>query len=222
MNSDLEIALERLIAHYGRRMRIATGDSFVALICSILDEACDRPRAVEVLENLSAAGAVDVGALSDASLDELSEWMAPAGNAQKRAERLRRLATVVVDRYEGDVDAMLAVDSETLREELLGIRGVGAETADSILLFAAGRPSFVVDLAAHRVLKRHGWVEFDGDNATVKEYVESGFDRDPARLAEFHDLLQIVGREHCRKAPACEGCPLAELLPEGGPLAPEF
>ncbi|HVW35790.1 MAG TPA: endonuclease III domain-containing protein [Pirellulales bacterium] len=222
MNSQLEIAFEQLTSHYGRRMRAAAPDSFVALICSILDEACDRPRAVEVLENLSAAGVIDVRALSDASRDELSEWMAPAGNAQKRAERLRRLAAFVVDRYEGDVDAMLAADAESLREELLAIRGVGAETADSVLLYAAGRPSFVVELAAHRVLKRHGWVEFDADNATIKENVESSLARDPARLAEFHDLLQIVGREHCRKAPVCEGCPLAELLPECGPLAPEF
>lgn len=222
MNSDLEIAFERLTAHYGRRMRAEAGDSFVALICSILDEGCDRPRAVEVLENLSAAGVVGVRALRDASLDELSEWMAPAGNAQKRAERLRRLAAFVADRYDGDIDAMLAADAESLREELLGIRGIGAETADSILLFAAGRPSFVVDLAAHRLLKRHGWAEFDADNANVKEYVESDLARDPARLAEFHDLLQIVARQHCRKAPVCEGCPLAELLPEGGPLAPEF
>lgn len=222
MNSVLETAFNRLTAHYGRRIRAAAADSFAALIGAVLDEACDAPRAAQVLENLNAAGIVDVRTLHEASLDELSEWMAPAGNAQKRGERLRRLAAFVGQRYEGDIDAMLAVDAETLREELLGIRGIGAETADSILLLAAGRPSFVVDLAAHRVLKRHGWVEFDADNATVKEYVESGFDRDPARLAEFHDLLQIVGRQHCRKAPECEGCPLAELLPDGGPLAPEF
>jgi len=222
MHSNLEIARERLIAHYGRRARPAAPNSFAALIDALLDDAGDSSRAAQVLENMSTADVVDIRTLSDASFDELSEWLAPVGNAQKRGERLRRLAAFVVDRYDGDIDAMLAADAETLREELLGIRGIGAETADSVLLFAAGRPSFVVDLAAHRMLKRHGWVEFDADNATVKEYVESGLARDPARLAEFHDLLQIVGRRHCRKAPVCEGCPLAELLPEGGPLTPEF
>jgi endonuclease-3 related protein len=222
MNSDLETALDRLTAHYGRRIRAAADDSFAALIGAVLGEACDAPRAAQALENLNAAGVVDVRTLSVASPDELNEWLAPAGNAQKRGERLRRLAAFVVDRYEGDVDAMLAADVESLREELLAVRGIGAETADSILLFAAGRPSFVVDLAAHRVLKRHGWVEFDADNASVKEYVESSLPRDPAKLAEFHDLLQLVARQHCRKAPVCEGCPLAELLPAGGPLAPEF
>lgn len=222
MKSDLETAFDCLTAQYGRRPRAAAGDSFAALACAVLDEAYDGPRASQVLENLRAAGVVDVRTLRESSLDELSEWMAPAGNARKRAERLRRLASFVVERYEGDVEAMLASDAETLREALLGIRGIGAETADSVLLFAAGRPSFVVDLAAHRVLKRHGWAEFEADNTTVKEYVESSLDRDPARLAEFHDLLQIVGRQHCRKAPICEGCPLAHLLPAGGPLAPEF
>ena len=220
MNSHLDRAFERLIAHFGHRRRAAAKDAFAALIGAIVDDEGAGVRAGQVLENLRAAGASSARSLADASLDELSEWIAPAGNARKRGERLQRLARFAVERYDGSFAAMLAADAETLRGELLGIRGVGAETADAVLLFAAGRPSFVVDLAVHRVLKRHGWIEIEADGETIKEYVESGLDRDAAALAEFHDLLELVGRRHCRKAPECDGCPLAELLPEGGPLAP--
>ena len=222
MNSNLDLAIEHLIAHYGRRRRAAAKDAFAALIGALVDDEGASARSAKVLENLHAAGASDARSLAEASLDELSEWIAPAGNARKRGERLQRLARFVVERYDGSFEAMLAADAETLRGELLGIRGIGAETADSVLLFAAGRPSFVVDLAVHRVLKRHGWIEFEADGETIKEYVESSLDRDAARLAEFHDLLELVGRQHCRKAPVCDGCPLAELLPESGPLTPEF
>ncbi|HUY88222.1 MAG TPA: endonuclease III domain-containing protein [Pirellulales bacterium] len=221
MHASLQTVRDRLTANYGRRRRNAAPDGFAALVCALLGEDAASPRAAQVLENLQAAGVADARGLCEASLEELIEWIEPAGNARKRAERLRRLARFVVERYAGDVQTMLAAGAETLRGELLGLSGIGAETADSILLFAAGRPSFIVDLAVHRVLKRHGWIEFDADGESIKEYVESGLDRDAERLAEFHDLLALVGREHCRKTPVCEGCPLEELLPEGGPLEPE-
>lgn len=221
VQTPLATAFERLTAHYGPRRRSAAPDSFSQLVCALLDDDPASPRAAQVLENLQDSGVADARSLSEASLEELSDWLEPAGNARKRAERLRRIANFAVERYAGDVEAMLAADAETLRGELLGLRGIGAETADSILLFAAGRPSFVVDLAVHRVLKRHGWVEFDAGGESIKEYVESGCQRDAERLAEFHRLLALVGREHCRKTPVCEGCPLAELLPAGGPFEPE-
>lgn len=221
MQALLETARARLIAKYGPRRPRAAPDSFSQLVCALSDEDAGGPRAAQVLKNLQDAGIADARSLSDASLEELSAWLAPAGHARMRAERLRRIAKFAVERYAGDVEAMLAAGAETLRGELLALRGIGAETADSMLLFAAGRPSFVVDLAVHRVLKRHGWVEIDAEGESIKQYVESGFDRDAERLAEFHRLLALVGREHCRKTPLCAGCPLAELLPACGPLEPE-
>jgi endonuclease-3 related protein len=113
---------------------------------------------------------------------------------------------------------MFATPLEELREELLAINGVGPETADSILLYAGNLPTFVVDAYTHRVMKRHAWIEFEADYQAVKEHFESSLERDATLFNEFHALIVRVGNEHCRKTPKCEGCPLAELLPEGGPL----
>jgi endonuclease-3 related protein len=115
---------------------------------------------------------------------------------------------------------MFTADTHALRAELLGVNGVGPETADSILLYAAEKPTFVVDAYTLRIFARHGWVEFDTDYHTLKEYLESGLQRDVQLYNEFHALLVRLGHEHCRKRPKCEGCPLEDLLPRGGPLEP--
>jgi endonuclease-3 related protein len=99
----------------------------------------------------------------------------------------------------------------------LTVKGVGPETADSIVLYAAGLPSFVVDTYTHRVLARHGWIEPEADYHQIKELFESQLPVDVPLYNEFHALLVRVGHHHCRKTPVCEGCPLAELLPPGGP-----
>jgi endonuclease III related protein len=222
MTSRIEEAFERLAAHYGRRRRDPAANPFDAMLAPALGaNAADR-RIAQAIENLHEAGVTDAPGIVESSPDELIEWLGPLGNARQKADRLLKLARFIVERYDGSIEALLGADPETLRGELLSLPGIGAHTADSILLFAGRRPSFVVDLAAHRVLKRHGWIEFEADGEAIKESVEAALARDPVKLAEFHDLLDLIGRQHCRKAPLCDGCPLAELLPAGGPLAPEF
>ncbi len=109
-----------------------------------------------------------------------------------------------------------------MREELLGVSGIGPETADSILLYALGLPTFVVDTYTHRVAARHGWIGFDAGYYELKEYFESGLPVDAALYNELHALMVQVGKDHCRKrSPLCQGCPLADLLPPGGAREPE-
>jgi endonuclease-3 related protein len=99
---------------------------------------------------------------------------------------------------------------------LLSVKGVGPETADSIVLYAAEKPTFVVDNYTARVWKRHGWIEYEADYYTLKDHFESGLQRDTQLFNEYHALIVRVGKEFCGKTPKCEECPLADLLPEGG------
>ena len=154
-------------------------------------------------------------------MEELEEKIRPAGYFRIKARRLRNLLAFLVERYGGSLDAMFQTGLAELREQLLGIHGIGPETADSILLYAGGLPSFVVDAYTHRVIARHGWIGFDADYYQIKDHFESGLPQDARLFNEYHALLVHVGKEHCRKTPRCEGCPLAELLPPGGPLEPE-
>jgi endonuclease-3 related protein len=83
-------------------------------------------------------------------------------------------------------------------------------------------PSFVIDAYTQRVVKRHGWIEFEADYHALQETFESGLPREAALYNEYHALMVQVGKDFCGPTPRCEKCPLAPLLPAGGPLSPEF
>ena len=121
---------------------------------------------------------------------------------------------------DSSLEQMFAADQTLLRAQLLAVNGIGPETADSILLYAGGLPTFVIDTYTHRVFKRHGWIEFEADYYHLKEQFESQLPNDPALFNEYHALLVRVGSLHCRTRPNCEACPLQQLLPEVGPLEP--
>ena len=116
----------------------------------------------------------------------------------------------------------LRPSSANCAKQLLDVHGVGPETADSILLYAGGLPSFVVDTYTHRVLARHGWIGFDADYHQIQDYIQGELPQDVPMYNEFHALLVRLGKDFCRKTnPKCAECPLGELLPRGGPLEPE-
>ena len=103
----------------------------------------------------------------------------------------------------------------TLREQLLAIHGIGPETADAILLYAGGLPTFVVDTYTHRVLARHGWIGYDADYDEIKDHFESNLPADAALFNEYHALLVRVGKDYCKRTePKCETCPLAYFAAE--------
>ena len=95
----------------------------------------------------------------------------------------------VVEEYDGSLDAMFRTNLATLREQLLAIHGIGPETADAILLYAGGLPTFVVDTYTHRILARHGWIGYDADYHEIKDHFESTLPADAPLYNEYHALL---------------------------------
>jgi endonuclease-3 related protein len=152
---------------------------------------------------------------------DLEELIRPAGYYRVKTRRLRNLLAWLHERYAGSLERMFASRLDTLREELLAVSGIGPETADSILLYAGGMPTFVVDAYTHRVLARHGWIDAEADYYRIQELFAASLPQDAALFNEYHALLVRVGKEHCKPTPVCEGCPLCELLPERGPLGRE-
>ena len=112
-------------------------------------------------------------------------------------------------RWEGDLAAMLAQDAATLRAELLGIWGIGEETADAITLFAAHQPAFIVDTYTTRIVRRLGLVAEEGTRHAVRALFIDALPHDAAVMREMHALLVTHAKAHCRAAPLCIGCPLA-------------
>ncbi|MCL2003281.1 MAG: endonuclease III domain-containing protein [Oscillospiraceae bacterium] len=144
----------------------------------------------------------------DADSEALAEIIRPAGFFNQKAQYLKAVTRWYAG-YGFDVSAVRREPLEKLRRELLAVRGVGKETADSILLYAFGFPTFVVDAYTVRLCERLPMDAGKGYDA-VKTYFEDRLPRRADIFNNYHALIVVNGKEHCRKKPSCGGCPLRE------------
>jgi endonuclease-3 related protein len=223
MTATLREVYDRLLEAFGPQHWWPGQSPLEILVGAVLVQNTNWTNVERAIENLRDNDVLDPESLYAVPQEELEELIRPAGYFRVKARRLRALLEFIVERFGGSLDAMFAVGLPTLREELLTVHGIGPETADSILLYAGGLPTFVVDAYTYRIFTRHGWIEFDNDYHGIQEHFESHLPQDAAMYNEYHALLVRLGKDYCRKSkPRCEKCPLAELLPEGGPLEPEW
>jgi endonuclease-3 related protein len=222
MAAILQEVYDRLFRAYGHQHWWPGETPFEVMIGAVLVQNTSWKNVEKAIENLRQQDLLNPLALFRTPPEELAELIRPAGYYRLKARRLHNLLAVLVQRYDGSLEQMFQSSPSSLREELLDINGIGPETADSILLYAGSVPTFVVDTYTLRVLARHGWVGFDAGYDEIKDYFESGLEKDACLYNEYHALLVRVGHHHCRKTPQCAGCPLAELLPDSGPCEPEY
>ena len=217
----LQAAYTALFDHFGPQHWWPAETVFEVIVGAVLTQNTSWKNVDRALENLRAAGVLHLEGLRGLHHEELAELIRPAGYFRLKARRLRNLLDLIHERHDGSLERFLATDLQTLREQLLGVNGIGPETADSILLYAAEKPTFVIDAYTHRVAKRHGWVEQERDYHGLKEYFEAALPQEVPLYNEYHALLVRVGHEFCKPTPRCEHCPLRPLLPDGGPLEPD-
>jgi endonuclease-3 related protein len=152
--------------------------------------------------------------VANASLAELSETIRPAGFFNQKAGYLKAV-TAWYARYGHDVSAIQREPLAKLRAELLSTKGIGQETADAILLYAFGFPTFVVDAYTVRLCGRYP-IEAGKGYAAVKAYFEGNLPQSAKVYNSFHALVVTNAKAHCRKKPSCEGCPLGETCGRRG------
>jgi len=181
---------------------------FEVAVGAVLTQHTAWTGVARAIGNLRAARRLSPRRLQRLSLPALGRLIRPAGTWRLKAVRLRALARFFLERAGGRVERLRRAPLETLRSELLEVRGVGPETADAILLYALGRPVFVADAYTRRVLSRHRIVPADLGYEALRRHVETHLPRDPALFNELHALLVTVAKAHCRARPRCEGCPL--------------
>ena len=183
------------------------------MVGAILTQNTNWKNVEKAIENIKKRRLLSIKALHSISVSDLAEEIRPAGYYNIKATRLRNLVDYIVDKYEGRLSLLLKEETRTLREGLLTIKGVGPETADSILLYAAGRPMFVVDAYTHRILNRHGMAEEQAGYYELQEIFLDHLPEDTALFNEFHALIVKVGKDYCRRKPKCETCPLEHWGP---------
>jgi len=186
------------------------GDTpFEIMVGAVLTQNTNWANVSRAIANLKEAGLLTLEELVDLPADILACHIRPADYYNLKANRLKNLLALI-GQYENGLDGLFAEDTGALRELLLSVRGIGPETADSILLYAAGRPVFVVDAYTHRVLARHALIPEEADYYEIQECFLDQLPADAALFNEYHALLVRLGKEFCKKGkPLCSVCPLA-------------
>jgi len=178
---------------------------------AILTQNTNWANVEKAIANLKAAGKLSVTALHETDHAELAALIRPAGYFNVKARRLMNFIARVHETFGDDLAGFLDRSVHTLREELLAIKGVGRETADSMILYAAGQCSFVVDAYTCRILLRHGLIDPEADYEAVKDLLEGSLADDVELYNDFHAQFVAVGKHYCRPTARCDGCPLEHL-----------
>jgi len=183
---------------------------------AILTQNTSWKNVERAIENLRTADLLSPVAIEKVPLRRLEKLIRSAGYFRQKARKLKAFCQFLRSEYRGSLKGMFDTPTMALREKLLGVFGVGPETADSILLYAGDHPVFVVDAYTKRMLARHGWIGDKAKYEDVRWMVERQFPGDGRRFNEFHALIVNTGKNFCRKQePLCDRCPLGRYLEEG-------
>jgi endonuclease III related protein len=202
---------DAMLTHFGHQGWWPGDTPLEMCIGAILTQNTNWGNVKKALDNLKAAGALDIAALHAMSHDPLAELIRPEGYYNIKAKRLKNFIGHVYAGWGEDIAAFLNRPADTLREELLSINGIGPETADSIILYAAGRPTFVVDAYTARIMLRHNLIYVEAGYEEIKEVFEANLPSEAELFNDYHAQLVAVGKNFCRPVAQCEGCPLEKF-----------
>ena len=194
---------------------------FEVAVGAILTQNTNWKNVEKAIANLKAAGALTARGLRGLAPEQLEELIRPAGYFRIKTKRLTDFLDFLEQESGLEIESLGDQDLYSLREKLLAVRGIGPETADSILLYALGKPTFVVDAYTVRMFSRHGLIPEVTDYHEVQDIAQSAIasavQDDTANAAdynEFHALIVRAAKQWCRKSkPLCSLCPARALLP---------
>ena len=214
-NVPLADIYDRLHTAYGPQHWWPGDSAFEIIAGAILTQSAAWANVERALANLKAAGALSPEGIAEISVRELAELIRPSGYYNAKARKLKAFVRIVDECAGGDLERLLALPTAELRALLLATYGIGPETADSILLYAAGRPVFVIDAYTRRTFSRLGLApEMDSYDGWRSLFSES-LPPDAETFNEYHALIVRHGKQVCRKRPLCHACPLSAICPTG-------
>ncbi|MFO7987367.1 MAG: endonuclease III domain-containing protein [Desulfatiglandaceae bacterium] len=178
------------------------------MVGAVLTQNTNWKNVEKAILNLKKKDLLSLERLYGLAPEALAHEIRPAGYYNIKARRLKNLIGFVMEQYAGDLEALRKARTQTLRQDLLSVNGVGPETADSILLYALDRPVFVVDAYTHRILSRHAMADQEETYHELQQLFMMHLPDDSSLYNEFHALIVQAGKHYCRRTPLCERCPL--------------
>ena len=200
---------QRLLDTYGPQGWWPGDDDPLSVIAgAILVQRAAWTNAKRALDALCASGLLSVAALDASEQGTIASAVRSAVFYNAKAAKLKAFARHVAEKHACDLGRLLSLPTDSLRRELLSIHGIGPETADVILLYAAGRPSFVIDAYTRRLLSRLGWPEGAMSYERMRDAFMASLPVDVSLFNEFHALIVEHAKVTCRATPRCESCDL--------------
>lgn len=211
MSNRIQEIHTRLVDHFGPQHWWPGETPFEIMLGAVLTQNTSWRNVSMVIEALRQDGLLSFAALEDLPTEVLAEKIRPSGYYNQKAKRLKGLFAAIRE-DSGSLEDFFEQDTRILREKLLAIKGIGPETADSITLYAAAKPVFVVDAYTYRILLRHDLIGEDAGYEEIQDLFLGKLPTDTQLFNEYHALLVRLAKEYCKKSnPLCDSCPLQGL-----------
>ena len=206
----LDTIYRALREHFGHRDWWPGESPWEICVGAVLTQNTAWTNVEKAIANLKDAGALSIDAMATMPRETLAELIRPSGYYNQKAQRLGDFARWIASDY-GSLDALFDRDAAELRALLLARKGVGEETADSMVLYAAEKPVFVVDAYTKRIFARKALVADRASYAEVQALFETYLPRDVALYNDYHAQIVALGHHFCRPKPLCDSCPVRGL-----------
>jgi len=201
----------QLLAYYGPQNWWPAQEPFEVMVGAILTQSAAWRNVEKAIFNLKQAKALSPEMLRQIPLNELARLIHPCGYYNAKAQKLKFLARWLGNHYADDLNKLFATDTHHLRQQLLSIHGIGQETADSILLYAANKPVFVIDAYTRRIINHVGLATEGSSYSAYQALFMDNLPVDTQLFNEYHALLVCLAKDVCRSRPFCSKCCLNNL-----------
>jgi len=212
INRSLLIIYDLLYAKFGPRHWWPADTKLEVIIGAILTQNTAWVNVEKAIVNLKKEKALSVSRLCSLTEKKLARLIKPSGYYNVKANRIKNFLKFLNTYCNGSISKMFSLDLHKLRERLLAVKGIGSETADSILLYAGNKPVFVVDAYTKRVLSRHGFISEEAEYKEIQSLFMDNLPKDVKLFNEFHALIVELGKSICKsKQPLCSKCPIKNI-----------
>ena len=211
MTTKLLDIYRRLRRHFGHRNWWPGDSPFEVIIGAVLTQNTAWTNVERAIRNLKSNSGFTAQGIIARDTAELADLIKPSGYFNQKALRLKAVCGYLINRCNADLASLNNLPIDMLRDELLAIKGIGPETADSILLYALDKPVFVVDAYTKRALSRIGLINHRANYNDVQKLFMKNLESNVELYNDYHAQWVALGKNFCRKKPICEGCPLSEI-----------
>ncbi len=196
-----------LLSHFGAQHWWPAETPFEVIVGAVLTQQVAWKNVEKAIENLKNANVLDSSKISNLPIEKLEVYIKPTGFYRQKARRLKSICSYICSEYNGSLKDLFNKEISSLRAKLLSLNGIAPESADSIILYAAEKPSFVIDAYTRRICERLQLTN-ELDYESLKKFFENNLPENVGIYKEFHAIIVELGKNYCKTKPVCKNCPL--------------